>query len=94
MKHVSGSFILLPLRDLQSSYSVGVLGIDTIREKKEKAFVQHEVQFYEGLAATVGETLTALKFDNIMMKIIDRFIYWAKQRFPRVSESFDFYLNE
>jgi hypothetical protein len=61
------------------------LGIDTIRDKKEKAFAQHEVQFYEGIASALADVFTFADFDNNMMKILQRFIYWTKQRCSNVS---------
>jgi hypothetical protein len=85
VKNQSGSFVLIPLKRLQSKYSNGVLGIDTIRDKKEKAFGQHEVQFYEGIASALADTFTFVDFDNNMMKIIHRFTYWIKQRCSNVS---------
>ena len=38
----SGSFVLMPLKRLQGQYSNGLLGIDTLREKRDKAFVAIE----------------------------------------------------
>jgi hypothetical protein len=61
------------------------LGIDTIRDKKEKAFLQHEVQFYEGIASALSDTFTFVDFDHNMMKILQRFIYWMQQRCSNVS---------
>ena len=87
MRKQSGSFVLLPLKRLQRKLSTGLLGIDTIREKKEKAFVQHEVQFYEGIASALADTLTFVDFERNMMKILQRFIYWCQQRCSNVSRS-------
>jgi hypothetical protein len=56
------------------------LGIDTIRDKKEKAFVQHEIQFYEGITSALSDTFTFVDFDNNIMKILQRFISWIQQR--------------
>jgi len=61
------------------------LGIDTIQDKKEKAFVQHEVQFYEGIASVLSDVFTFIDFDNNMMKILHRFTYWIEQRHLLVS---------
>ena len=69
---------------MQGKYSNGLLGIDTIRDKKEKAFAQHEVQFYEGIASALSNTFTFVDFDNNMMKILHRFTYWVKQRCSNV----------
>jgi signal transduction protein with GAF and PtsI domain len=84
-KTQSGSFVLLPIKRLQRKSSNGVLGIDTIRDKKEKAFAQNEVQFYEGIATTLAEIFTFLDFDNNMIKILQRFTHWVKQKCPNVS---------
>jgi len=61
------------------------LGIDTIRDRKDKAFVKHEIQFYEGIASALSDTLTFIDFDNNMMKILHRFIYWIQQRCSNVN---------
>lgn len=87
MKHQSGSFVLMPFKRAQSPYSNGALGIDTIREKKEKAFVQNEVQFYEGVASALSETFASMNFDHHAMELIHRFIHWIQQRCPNVSNS-------
>lgn len=84
MKNQSGSFVLLPLRRLESDVSNGLLGIDTIRDRKEKAFAQHEVQFYEGVASTIAETFSTMKFDENVRKAIDRFLYWIEKRSSKV----------
>jgi hypothetical protein len=60
------------------------LGIDTIRDKKEKAFVQHEVQFYEGIASALSDTFTFVDFEKNMMKILQRFFYYIQQRCSNV----------
>src|SRR5689334_10824450 len=85
MKNNSGSFVLIPLKRLQRKYSFGLLGIDTIRDQKEKAFAQHEVQFYEGITSALSDTFTFIDFDTNMMKILHRFTYWIKQRCSNVS---------
>lgn len=88
MKKQSGSFVLLPLKCLQRKTSNGLLGIDTIREKREKAFVQHEVQFYEGIASALADTLTIIDFERNIMKILQRFIYWCQQRCSKVRSKY------
>ena len=87
VKNSPGSLVLIPLKRLQGKTSNGLLGIDTIRDRKEKAFVQHEVQFYEGLAAALSETFTFVDFEKNMMKILQRFIYWIQQRHSNVRRS-------
>jgi hypothetical protein len=69
------------------------LGIDTIQDKKDKAFVQHEVQFYEGIASVLSDTLTFIDFDNNVIKILHRFIYWIKQRHVYVSNQIDYFFH-
>ncbi len=64
------------------------MGIDTIRDKKDKAFIKHEVQFYEGIASALSDTLTFIDFNNNMMKILHRFIYWIGKRCLNVSHYF------
>ena len=93
MKHQSGSLVLLPLKREQSSHSNGLLGIDTIRDKKEKAFVQNEVQFYEGIASALSEIFSLMNLDHQAMKSIHRFIHWIQQRCSNVSNcpNDDFY---
>ncbi|CAF4551796.1 unnamed protein product [Rotaria sp. Silwood1] len=92
-KNQSGSFVLIPLKRFQRTYSNGLLGIDTLQDKKEKAFVQHEVQFYEGIASALSDTFTFVDFDKNMMKILHRFIYWIKQRCSNIS-IVDYYTYE
>ncbi|CAF2853599.1 unnamed protein product [Rotaria sp. Silwood2] len=92
-KNQSGSFVLIPLKRFQRTYSNGLLGIDTIRDKKEKAFVQHEAQFYEGIASALSDTFTFVDFDKNMMKILHRFTYWIKQRCSNIS-IVDYYTYE
>ncbi len=70
------------------------MGIDTIRDKKEKAFVQHEVQFYEGIASALSDTFTFVDFEKNMMKIFQRFIYWITQRCSNVRHLSINYLKE
>ncbi|CAF3746132.1 unnamed protein product [Rotaria sordida] len=92
-KNQSGSFVLIPLKRLQHTSSNGLLGIDTIQDKKEKAFAQHEVQFYEGVASALSDTFTFVDFDKNMMKILQRFTYWIEQRCSNVS-IVDYYTYE
>jgi hypothetical protein len=84
VKNQSGSFVLIPLKRIQRKSSNGVLGIDTIRDKKEKAFAQHEVQFYEGLASALSDTFTFMDFEKNLMKVLQRFTYWTHQRCSNV----------
>ncbi|CAF3964868.1 unnamed protein product, partial [Rotaria sp. Silwood1] len=37
-KNQSGSFVLIPLKRFQRTYSNGLLVIDTLQDKKEKAY--------------------------------------------------------
>ena len=92
-KKQSGSFILIPLKRLQRKYANGLLGIDTIRDTKDKAFVQHEVQFYEGITAAMADIFALVDFDKNMMKIFNRFIHWIKQRHSNVSYSMNQLIN-
>lgn len=62
-----------------------MLGVDTLKDKKEKAFIQHEVQFYEGIASVLSDTFTFVDFDKNMMKVLHRFTYWIQQRCSNVS---------
>ncbi|CAM4762867.1 unnamed protein product [Rotaria magnacalcarata] len=89
----SGSFVIIPLKRLQQTYAYGLLGIDTIQDKKEKAFVQHDVQFYEGIASALADIFTFVDFDKNMMKILQRFTYWIKQRCSNVL-AVDYYTYE
>ncbi|CAF0966176.1 unnamed protein product [Adineta ricciae] len=91
--HDSGSFVLMPLKRLQRKYSSGVLGIDTLQDKREKAFVKHEVQFYEGITSILSDTLTLLDLHSNILKIFHRFIYWIKERKFEIS-SIDYYTYE
>ncbi|UJR33360.1 hypothetical protein I4U23_020808 [Adineta vaga] len=92
-KQDSGSFVLMPLKRLQRKYPNGLLGIDTLQDKREKAFSKHEVQFYEGITSIISDTLTSLDFHNNIMKIFHRFIHWIKQRNFDIS-SIDYYSYE
>ena len=87
-RNQSGSFVLMPLKRLQGQCSNGLLGIDTLREKRDKAFVEHEIRFYESIASTLSDAFTLMHFHHNMMKMMHRFIYWVKQRCPYVSEPF------
>ena len=86
MKGQSGSFVLIPLKRIQRKSSNGVLGIDTIRDKKEKAFAQHEVQFYEGLVSALSDTFTFIHFEKNMTKVLQRFTYWTQKRCSNVRQ--------
>ncbi|CAF0960589.1 unnamed protein product [Adineta steineri] len=92
-KNESGSFVLMPLKRIQRKYSNGLLGIDTIQEQKEKAFVKHEVKFYEGITSVLSDTLTFIDFHVNMIKILKRFTYWIQLRHINVS-SVDYYTYE
>jgi hypothetical protein len=84
VRNQSGSLVLMPLKRFDSQYANGLLGIDTIRDGKDKAFVQHEIQFYEGIASTLSDKLTLINFHSNIMKVIRRFIYWISQRCSHV----------
>lgn len=90
-RHQSGSLVLMPLKRIQKTNSTGILGIDTLQDRKDKAFSQHEVLFYEGIASALADTLTFVDFDKNMMKIVDRFTYWVRQRCSDVSNQFRHY---
>jgi len=93
VKNQSGSLVLLPLKRLQRQTCNGVLAIDTIREKKEKAFVQHEVQFYEGVATILADTLTFMDFERLMLNVFRRFLFWI-EKFGLNTNQIDYYAFE
>jgi len=85
MKTQSGSFVLMPIKRLKSNSIVGLLGLDTIRDKKEKAFSQHEVQFYEGVASALATTFSSMHFERIFHENFQRFLQSIEKRCRKVS---------
>ncbi|CAF0769314.1 unnamed protein product [Didymodactylos carnosus] len=93
VKSNNGSFVLIPLKRTVRAKCNGCLGIDTVRDKKEKAFSNDEIQFYQAVALAFSETFGYVEFDDYMNTVISRASYWMNVRCTSIV-TMDYYTYE
>ncbi|XP_041052656.1 EF-hand calcium-binding domain-containing protein 5-like [Carcharodon carcharias] len=72
---INGSFLVIPLKD-QHNRVFGVMGVDTLRDRCERYFNTHEINFYQGVAKAFSIAYHHVQVRNNILKAVDNAVLW------------------